>query len=239
MVTQQLQNFARQSIFDALSALFLRPEEPETLPRLLDAMHAASGLANELGVDPAPFEALANRAQSSPRELATEYMALFVNDSALALTETAWTPADPSGLPVAQLKCRQTYIEAGLETAGLIGTLFVNDSALALTETAWTPADPSGLPVAQLKCRQTYIEAGLETAGLIGIAEDHLALQLAFTAVLILKEDLKGASTFFDQHLANWLPIFIEALRERDDAQFFKAVAHVLEGVCEIEKECR
>lgn len=192
MVTQQLQNFARQSIFDALSALFLRPEEPETLPRLLDAMHAASGLANELGVDPAPFEALANRALSSPRELATEYMALFVNDSALALTETAWTPADPSGLPVTQLKCRQTYIEAGLETAGLIG-----------------------------------------------IAEDHLALQLAFTAVLILKEDLKGASTFFDQHLANWLPIFIEALRERDDAQFFKAVAHVLEGVCEIEKECR
>ena len=192
MVTLQLQNFARQSIFDALSALFLRPEEPETLPRLLDAMHAASGLANELGVDPAPFEALANRALSSPCELATEYMALFVNDSALALTETAWTPADPSGLPVAQLKCRQTYIEAGLETAGLIG-----------------------------------------------IAEDHLALQLAFTAVLILKEDLTGASTFFDQHLANWLPIFIEALRERDDAQFFKAVAHVLEGVCEIEKECR
>ena len=192
MVTQQLQNFARQSIFDALSALFLRPEEPDTLPRLLDAMSAASGLANELGVDPTPFEALANCALSTPRDLAAEYT-----------------------------------------------TLFVDNSALALTETAWTPADPSGLPVAQLKCRQTYIEAGLETVGLIGIAEDHLALQLAFTAVLILKEDLNGAATFFDQHLANWLPSFVKVLRQRDDAHFYKAVARVLEGVCEIEQECR
>ena len=110
--------------------------------------------------------------------------------------------------------------------------LFLNDSALALTETAWTPADPSGLPVAQLKCRQTYIEAEIKTAGLIGIAEDHLALQLAFTAVLILKEDLARALLpSFRSSICELVTDVIEALRERDDAQFFKAVAHVLEGV--------
>lgn len=58
MVTQQLQNFARQSIFDALAALFLLPEEADrVLSRYEDALPAAAGLAAELGVDPFPSNA--------------------------------------------------------------------------------------------------------------------------------------------------------------------------------------
>ena len=192
MVTQLLQNFARQSIFDALAALFLRPEEPDTLPRLREAMQAAAGLATELGIDPTPFERLAEGTMPTTRNLTEEYVSLFGDTNALSLAESAWIPADPSGLPVTELQCSHLYQAAGLETAGLVG-----------------------------------------------ITTDHIALQFAFTTVLILKEDLKGAAHFFDQHLANWLPAFATAIRQREDARFYRQIADVLEGLCEIEKALR
>ena len=54
MVTQQLQDFARQSVYDALSALFLQPEAKGAYENYVEAMRAAAGLAAELGTNAAP-----------------------------------------------------------------------------------------------------------------------------------------------------------------------------------------
>ena len=111
MVTQQLQDFARQSVYDALSALFLQPEAKGAYENYVEAMRAAAGLAAELGTNAAPFEAVLDR----------EYARLFLGtcEGTVPLAESAWLHRDE--IPLSQLECRKAYADAGLETAGILG----------------------------------------------------------------------------------------------------------------------
>ena len=43
MVTQQVEQLARQSYFDALAELFVAPDHADTYDRLRDALHAVAG----------------------------------------------------------------------------------------------------------------------------------------------------------------------------------------------------
>lgn len=121
VVTQQLQDFARQSVFDALSAIFLQPEAADAYERYADAMQAAAGLAVELGVNPAPFEAVLNAPAPQALELEREYARLFLGtcENTVPLAESAWLHKDE--IPLSQLECRKAYADAGLETAGILG----------------------------------------------------------------------------------------------------------------------
>ena len=111
MVTQQLQDFARQSVYDALSALFLQPEAKGAYENYVEAMRAAAGLAAELGTNAAP----------EPLELEREYARLFLGtcEGTVPLAESAWLHRDE--IPLSQLECRKAYADAGLETAGILG----------------------------------------------------------------------------------------------------------------------
>lgn len=117
MVTQQLQDFARQSVYDALSALFLQPEAKGAYENYVEAMRAAAGLAAELGTNAAPFEAVLDAPAPEPLELEREYARLFLGTVPLA--ESAWLHRDE--IPLSQLECRKAYADAGLETAGILG----------------------------------------------------------------------------------------------------------------------
>ena len=111
MVTQQLQDFARQSVYDALSALFLQPEAKGAYENYVEAMRAAAGLAAELGTNAAPFEAVLDAPAPEPLELERE--------GTVPLAESAWLHRDE--IPLSQLECRKAYADAGLETAGILG----------------------------------------------------------------------------------------------------------------------
>lgn len=121
MVTQQLQDFARQSVYDALSALFLQPEAKGAYENYVEAMRAAAGLATELGTNAAPFEAVLDAPAPGPLELEREYARLFLGtcEGTVPLAESAWLHRDE--IPLAQLECRKAYADAGLETAGILG----------------------------------------------------------------------------------------------------------------------
>lgn len=77
MVTQQVEQLARQSYFDALAELFVAPNHADTYDRLRDALHAVAGLAAEVGVDCRELEAALEDPLPSPEEVAAEYGALF------------------------------------------------------------------------------------------------------------------------------------------------------------------
>lgn len=96
MVTQQLQDFARQSVYDALSALFLQPEAKGAYENYVEAMRAAAGLATELGTNAAPFEAVLDAPAPGPLELEREYARLFLGtcEGTVPLAESAWLHRD-------------------------------------------------------------------------------------------------------------------------------------------------
>ena len=92
MVTQQVEQLARQSYFDALAELFVAPDHADTYDRLRDALHAVAGLAAEVGVDCRELEAALEDPLPSPEEVAAEYGALFsTGEIPLPLFESAWT----------------------------------------------------------------------------------------------------------------------------------------------------
>ncbi len=107
MVTQQLQDFARQSVYDALSALFLQPEAKGAYENYVEAMRAAAGLAAELGTNAAPFEAVLDAPAPEPLELEREYARLFLGtcEGTVPLAESAWLHRDE--IPLSQLECRK------------------------------------------------------------------------------------------------------------------------------------
>ena len=109
MVTQQLQDFARQSVYDALSALFLQPEAKGAYENYVEAMRAAAGLAAELGTNAAPFGAGLDAPAPEPLELEREYARLFLGtcEGTVPLAESAWLHRDE--IPLSQLECRKAY----------------------------------------------------------------------------------------------------------------------------------
>ena len=171
MVTQQLQDFARQSVYDALSALFLQPEAKGVYGRYADAMRAA-GLAAELGANPAPFEAVLEAAAPGPLELEREFARLFLGtcEGTVPLAESAWLHRDE--IPLSQLECRKAYAEAGLETAGILGV----------------PEDHLGLQFGFLAVLILKNEPGAATA----FFEAHAAKWLpAFIAAIRARDDAR------------------------------------------------
>lgn len=123
MVTHQLENYARQSLFDALAGLFIRPEDSSALPRWGKALTAAAGLASEYGLDASTFEKAARAEQPSAEALAREYAKLFlgVGEITLPLSESAWTSEKHLLSQKAQLDVRRAYADAGVACSGFMG----------------------------------------------------------------------------------------------------------------------
>lgn len=75
-----------------------------------------------------------------------------------------------------------------------------------------------------LQVRKAYRAAGFELAGDYHDLPDHLSVELGFVAQLLLEgrgaEDGRTADAFVADHLAAWLPAFVERL-ERDGADDF------------------
>ena len=136
MVTQQVEQLARQSYFDALAELFVAPDHADTYDRLQDALHAVAGLAAEVGVDCRELEAALEEPLPPPEEAAAEFGALFsTGEIPLPLYESAWTE-DASAPEV----CRAAYEKAGL---GLTGDFGMPYDHITLEAEAFFAAHPA------------------------------------------------------------------------------------------------
>lgn len=84
-----------------------------------------------------------------------------------------------------------------------------------------------------------------------GTPEDHVSFEMQFMAEMIDRMaaavqngDAQGAShnfqvqkDFFEQHLANWLPDFSDAIKEHCNTDFYRGIAELTDGFVAMEKE--
>lgn len=123
MATPRLENYARQSVFDALAALFIRPETSGVLERFSDAARIAGALAAELGMDPAPMDALLAKPVRDPHAVQAEYVRLFVEDrpERIPLTESEWNLRAQLGIQAPRAACCIAYDEAEIAITDELG----------------------------------------------------------------------------------------------------------------------
>ena len=66
---------------------------------------------------------------------------------------------------------------------------------------------------------------------------DHISCELDFMRFLLEEEDESMAKEFFEAHILQWVPDFINDLREESRLKFYKFVADFLADFLEREKE--
>lgn len=123
MATPRLENYARQSVFDALAALFIRPETFGVLERFTDAVRITGALAAELGMDPGPMDALLAKPARDPHAVQAEYKQLFVDErpERIPLTESEWNLRAQLGIQAPRAACCIAYDEAEIAITDELG----------------------------------------------------------------------------------------------------------------------
>ena len=117
MATPRLENYARQSVFDALAALFIRPDAAGVLERWADAVKVTAALAGEVGMPTATLDALREKPLPTAEAVQAEYETLFGDGGPVSLLESDWpkTGEDPRGT------CRLEYLKADLAVTDELG----------------------------------------------------------------------------------------------------------------------
>lgn len=123
MATPRLENYARQSVFDALAALFIHPETSGVIERFQDAVKIAGALAAELGMDPAPMDRLLEKPMPDPHAVQAEYKRLFLDDAPnrISLTESEWNLKAQLGIQAPRAACCIAYDEAEIAITDELG----------------------------------------------------------------------------------------------------------------------
>lgn len=81
--------------------------------------------------------------------------------------------------------------------------------------------------------RAFYRRHGLQAAGWRQSADDHLATELEFVALLLERGELEEAAHFLQAHLLTWLPSFAMRVGQRAATPFYAALAGITLAACE------
>lgn len=110
--------------------------------------------------------------------------------------------------------------------------LGVGPATIALSESAWTSPLHLNCQEAQLECRSAYAGAGFEVRE-AGVPEDHLGLMCGFIATNLSIGKIEEAEVFAAAHPAKWAAALANAVRAREDADFYREIAEETEAALE------
>lgn len=96
-----------------------------------------------------------------------------------------------------------------------------------------------------------YLSEGLDLPSDNTTPEDHVSFEMQFMAMMVdrsaealergdfaeFERTMSVQRSFFEDHLANWLPDFAEAIEKNCRTDFYRGVASLLRGLLESEKE--
>ena len=100
-------------------------------------------------------------------------------------------------------------------------------------ESVWRDEDHLMLQEPTFAVRAFYHRHGVQAADWRQRADDHLASELEFTALLLERGELKEAARFLKAHLLVWLPSFAQRVSQRAATPFYAALAGLTLTACE------
>ena len=100
-------------------------------------------------------------------------------------------------------------------------------------ESVWRDEDHLMLQAPTFAVRAFYHRHGLRVANWRQRADDHLATELEFVAMLLERGKLQEAANFLDAHLLVWLPSFAARVSQRAATPFYASLAGITLTACE------
>jgi TorA maturation chaperone TorD len=100
-------------------------------------------------------------------------------------------------------------------------------------ESVWRDEDHLMLQEPTFAVRAFYRRHGLQATNWRQRADDHLVIELEFTALLLERGELKEAARFLKSHLLTWLPSFAARVGQRAATPFYAALAGLTLTACE------
>ncbi len=99
-------------------------------------------------------------------------------------------------------------------------------------ESVWRDEDGLVLQQPTFDVRAFFRRHGVAAADWRVMADDHLALELEFVALLLERGDGADALHFLDEHLMIWMPAFAEAVERRAATAFYRSLARLSVDYC-------
>ena len=100
-------------------------------------------------------------------------------------------------------------------------------------ESVWRDRDHLMLQEPTFAVRAFYRRHGLQVADWRQRADDHLATELEFVALLLERGEIEEAANFLKTHLLTWLPSFAVRVAQRAATPFYAALAGITLAACE------
>lgn len=114
--------------------------------------------------------------------------------------------------------------------------LFIVAGGVRPYESVYLGSEPLLMREPWLQVKEFYRRNGLVLEKPAGHPEDHASVELAFMAHLIEAGDTAGEQkSFFEEHIYKWLPGMLEALKDNQQASFFKEMALIALNFIELE----
>ncbi|MDR0274861.1 MAG: molecular chaperone TorD family protein [Burkholderiaceae bacterium] len=100
-------------------------------------------------------------------------------------------------------------------------------------ESVWRDEDHLMLQEPTFAVRAFYRRHGVQAANWRRLADDHLATELEFTALLLEQGELREAARFLKTHLLTWLPAFAARVSQRAATPFYATLAGMTLAACQ------
>lgn len=158
----------------------------------------------------------------------------------LALQSNAYKNADPLS-PITKPEPQAVDSPAQPSLEGEYNRLFVGvgKPAVSVWESVYLTGNSSLFQASTLQVRRCYERFGLQSRDRPRVADDHLAIELAFLRELAIqtmraegaerKQILQAQRDFIIEHLAKWIHAFAGNVAETDKTGYYSDYAQLLE----------
>jgi TorA maturation chaperone TorD len=179
--------------------------------------------------------------ERSPQVLVALYASGFPATLTLVAADDPWLCAMDAALKAlagahCEDECEQAPLPASSEDdlAADFAAIYLTHALRASPhESVWRDEDHLMLQEPTFAVRAFYRRHGVQAADWRQRADDHLATELEFIALLLERGELREAARFLKTHLMTWLPAFAARVSQRAATPFYAALAGLTLAACE------